>query len=66
MEADTAVLDLDLTGEAFVPHQWLLPRCRGIVHHGGSGTTGAAMRLYSSFSSTYVQYLLYAEVVHVR
>lgn len=35
---------LDLAGEAFVPHVWLLPRCRGIVHHGGSGTTGAALR----------------------
>ncbi|CAM9182415.1 unnamed protein product [Scytosiphon promiscuus] len=35
---------VDLTGEAsFVPHQWLLPRCRGVVHHGGSGTTGAAL-----------------------
>lgn len=35
---------LDLSGEGFVPHGWLLPRCRGIVHHGGSGTTGAALR----------------------
>lgn len=35
---------LDLTEEAFVPYKWLLPRCRGIVHHGGSGTTGAALR----------------------
>lgn len=42
MSADTAVLDL--SGEAFVPHKWLLPQCRGIVHHGGSGTTGAALR----------------------
>lgn len=41
-EAEPAVLDL--SGEAFVPHMWLLPRCRGIVHHGGSGTTGAALR----------------------
>lgn len=41
-EAEKAVLDL--SGEAFVPHKWLLPRCRGIVHHGGSGTTGAALR----------------------
>ncbi|CAN0160575.1 unnamed protein product, partial [Ectocarpus sp. 8 AP-2014] len=35
---------LDLAGElSFVPHTWLLPRCRGVVHHGGSGTTGACL-----------------------
>eukprot|EP00903_Cladosiphon_okamuranus_P019998 g18371.t2 len=39
--ADTAVLDL--SREVFVPHKWLLPRCRGILHHGGAGTTGAAL-----------------------
>jgi sterol 3beta-glucosyltransferase len=27
-----------------VPHEWLLPRMRAIVHHGGAGTTGAALR----------------------
>ena len=27
-----------------VPHGWLLPRMVGIVHHGGAGTTGAALR----------------------
>ncbi|MDO5499392.1 MAG: glycosyltransferase [Propionibacteriaceae bacterium] len=26
-----------------VPHDWLFPRCAAVVHHGGSGTTGAAM-----------------------
>ncbi len=30
--------------ERDVPHDWLYPRCSGIVHHGGAGTTGAAMR----------------------
>lgn len=25
------------------PHDWLLPRMAAIVHHGGSGTTGAAL-----------------------
>ena len=35
---------LDLEDSVFVPHSWLLPRCRGIVHHGGSGTVGAALR----------------------
>jgi sterol 3beta-glucosyltransferase len=28
----------------FVPHEWLYPRVRAIVHHGGAGTTGAALR----------------------
>jgi len=27
-----------------VPHQWLFPRCKTIVHHGGAGTTGAGLR----------------------
>jgi sterol 3beta-glucosyltransferase len=27
-----------------VPHRWLLPRMAGAVHHGGAGTTGAALR----------------------
>ena len=26
-----------------VPHSWLLPQCRGIVHHGGYGTTAAGL-----------------------
>jgi sterol 3beta-glucosyltransferase len=26
------------------PHDWLLPRTAAVVHHGGSGTTGAALR----------------------
>ncbi len=26
------------------PHSWLFPRMVAIVHHGGSGTTGAALR----------------------
>eukprot|EP00421_Protoceratium_reticulatum_P037720 CAMPEP_0168487162 /NCGR_PEP_ID=MMETSP0228-20121227/67493_1 /TAXON_ID=133427 /ORGANISM="Protoceratium reticulatum, Strain CCCM 535 (=CCMP 1889)" /LENGTH=1180 /DNA_ID=CAMNT_0008503769 /DNA_START=55 /DNA_END=3598 /DNA_ORIENTATION=- len=26
------------------PHEWLLPRCACSVHHGGAGTTAAAMR----------------------
>jgi len=25
-------------------HEWLFPRCAAIVHHGGAGTTAAAMR----------------------
>jgi UDP:flavonoid glycosyltransferase YjiC (YdhE family) len=27
-----------------VPHEWLFPRMAAIVHHGGAGTTGAALR----------------------
>jgi len=26
------------------PHDWLFPRMAAIVHHGGAGTTGAAVR----------------------
>jgi UDP:flavonoid glycosyltransferase YjiC (YdhE family) len=27
-----------------VPHMWLFPRMAAVVHHGGAGTTGAALR----------------------
>lgn len=27
-----------------LPHSWLLPRCTGIVHHGGYGTTSAGLQ----------------------
>jgi sterol 3beta-glucosyltransferase len=27
-----------------VPHDWLFPLCSAVVHHGGAGTTGAALR----------------------
>jgi sterol 3beta-glucosyltransferase len=27
-----------------IPHDWLFPRMRFILHHGGAGTTGAALR----------------------
>lgn len=37
-----------LPREAFtlesVPHDWLFPRMAAVVHHGGSGTTGAGLR----------------------
>jgi len=26
------------------PHEWLFPQCQAIVHHGGAGTTAAALR----------------------
>lgn len=33
----------DVLGVAEVPHAWLFPRVRGVVHHGGAGTTHAAL-----------------------
>jgi len=27
-----------------VPHDWLLPRCKVVIHHGGAGTTAAGLR----------------------
>jgi UDP:flavonoid glycosyltransferase YjiC (YdhE family) len=26
------------------PHEWLLPRCKMVIHHGGAGTTAAGLR----------------------
>lgn len=26
------------------PHEWLLPRCKLLIHHGGAGTTAAGLR----------------------
>jgi sterol 3beta-glucosyltransferase len=27
-----------------VPHDWLFPRCKAVIHHGGAGTTAAGLR----------------------
>ena len=27
-----------------LPHDWLFPKMRAVVHHGGAGTTGAGLR----------------------
>ncbi|PSN10116.1 hypothetical protein C7271_26530, partial [filamentous cyanobacterium CCP5] len=27
-----------------IPHDWILPRCSAVVHHGGSGTVAAGLR----------------------
>jgi sterol 3beta-glucosyltransferase len=27
-----------------IPHEWLFPQMRAVVHHGGAGTTGASLR----------------------
>merc|ERR1712039_561752 len=37
--ADENILFLDQA-----PHEWLFPRCACTVHHGGAGTTAAALR----------------------
>jgi sterol 3beta-glucosyltransferase len=37
--ADNRTLFLDA-----VPHEWLFPRCRAVIHHGGAGTTAANLR----------------------
>lgn len=37
--AKQRVFELD----APVPYAWLLPRCAAVVHHGGAGTTAAAL-----------------------
>ncbi|WP_299472113.1 glycosyltransferase [uncultured Roseibium sp.] len=37
-----------LSGRVFLidkaPHSWLFPKCAGVVHHGGAGTTHEALR----------------------
>jgi UDP:flavonoid glycosyltransferase YjiC (YdhE family) len=35
---------MDLLYLEAVPHEWLLPRCRMVIHHGGAGTTSAGLR----------------------
>jgi UDP:flavonoid glycosyltransferase YjiC (YdhE family) len=37
-------LSRDVIALSGVPHSWLYPRCRAVVHHGGAGTTAAAVR----------------------
>ena len=39
----------------FAPHDWLFPRMAGIIHHGGAGTTAAA--LYSGVPSSVVAHM---------
>ena len=41
-KADAALPEyVRLTGN--VDYDWLFPRCRAVIHHGGSGTTGAGL-----------------------
>jgi sterol 3beta-glucosyltransferase len=45
---DSGMKQLSLPERIFaagpLPHSWLLPRCAGIDHHGGFGTTAAGFR----------------------
>lgn len=41
---NTTAGDSVLVLEEAVPHAWLLRRCSAVLHHGGSGTTAAALR----------------------
>ncbi|WP_340685529.1 glycosyltransferase [Amycolatopsis coloradensis] len=41
---DAASGDDDLLTVGDVPHAWLFPRTAAVVHHGGAGTTAAALR----------------------
>lgn len=34
----------DVFSAESMPHEWLFPRVMAVVHHGGAGTTGAALR----------------------
>ncbi|KAF7805259.1 sterol 3-beta-glucosyltransferase UGT80A2-like [Senna tora] len=50
------------------PHDWLFPRCIGVVHHGGSGTTAAGLR--AACPTTVVPFFgdqqFWGERVHAR
>jgi UDP:flavonoid glycosyltransferase YjiC (YdhE family) len=45
---EAALSQLNLPSEIYalgaIPHNWLLPRCAAIIHHGGYGTTAAGLR----------------------
>ncbi|WP_414940304.1 glycosyltransferase [Amycolatopsis sp. cmx-11-51] len=41
---DIELDDDDLLAVQDVPHAWLFPRTAAVVHHGGAGTTAAALR----------------------
>ncbi|MBS2031123.1 MAG: glycosyltransferase family 1 protein [Deltaproteobacteria bacterium] len=38
------LISKDVVALSAVPHAWLYPRCCAVVHHGGAGTTAAAVR----------------------
>jgi sterol 3beta-glucosyltransferase len=50
VQSSWSKLDVETEGEDLCrnigpcPHDWLLPLCCGVVHHGGAGTTAAGLR----------------------
>jgi UDP:flavonoid glycosyltransferase YjiC (YdhE family) len=44
LEVGEGVLDGQIYGLRQAPHDWLFPRMAAAVHHGGAGTTAAAVR----------------------
>jgi sterol 3beta-glucosyltransferase len=42
LEGETSSDDILFLESA--PHDWLLPRCASVIHHGGTGTTAAGLR----------------------
>lgn len=44
LSADQTVPDAHIHVLSSAPHDWLFPRCRAVVHHGGAGTTHAGLR----------------------
>jgi sterol 3beta-glucosyltransferase len=40
----TGQISDDLFGASFAPHDWLFAQASAVVHHGGAGVTGAALR----------------------
>jgi UDP:flavonoid glycosyltransferase YjiC (YdhE family) len=44
MGADHAHLPDDVFGIESIPHDWLFPKMKAVVHHGGAGTTAAGLR----------------------
>ncbi|KAF3601440.1 hypothetical protein F2Q69_00039050 [Brassica cretica] len=51
-----------------VPHDWLFPRCKAVVHHGGAGTTAAGLK--AACPTTIVPFFgdqpFWGERVHAR
>lgn len=41
---EPGLLSPDVIAVRSAPHAWLYPRCAAVVHHGGAGTTAAAVR----------------------
>jgi sterol 3beta-glucosyltransferase len=39
-----ATSNSDLFYMETAPHDWLFPRCKAVIHHGGAGTTAAGLR----------------------